>query len=578
MSLKRVFVKDKQLTKYIYSTSTSIHMFDSTISNETVASSFLPPIHGKLKYLVQQQPHQHQHQHQILRQPHDMNVRSQKPFAPQDGPVSNSSCSPVSLGWKPNKFMQQYIIPKDSIFNRPSQGDSSVLVARALRRHDKLVRAVRPHKAPLQISPIEREASKILRGRNQEIAVTSGSFAKAIMEKMRDQNKRRKSITESLTSVGESNATLNTSSITAAIESLSVTRSRSSISGALAAPGNASGTEQQGPGHHRRRSRAVHDGITEEDEEDGSNSPVMQQFRKVARALGKTAMTPAFQKKLLPMAERFRQAAKCVCKAVRNSKVDGRIGLRDVMRQQQGRDEELELMSNESHVLSSEAMYIWYKDTQQRTSADLDYLERGIALIKCFNKYTASVRRELCRVAKFECFQEGRMLLKQGHDPISMYFIISGTVEVVKSETDLKTSKTYTQTVAVLHPGDGFGDVALMNRTKRTASAVCRSDVKLLRVDGEDYQEVIRMAVEQELLGKLEFLRSLNVFYDMEDMPELTRLAEIGILKEYQQNSVIHKDIVNSDDIYFIRKVFHLDKCNVWFDIYAGELSSGASD
>ena len=505
-------------------------MLDTT----TVASFFAPsqPLHGRLKQLGWQQTLP------------GSGLSTPRTISSAGSPSAGDRrphFAPTSVEWKPNKFVQQYIIPKDSIFNRPLKGDASKLVHNALSRHEKLVRAVRPHKQPLQISAIEMEAKKILRGRNQEIAVTSGSFAKAIMDKMRDQQKIRAAINGSLTSINGSNGALNRASATSGHHPVP------GKGGVL--PGTLPGDRAHGS-NHRHRNRNEQSAITEDAQPERDASPVMKQFRKVAR------VTPMFQRTHLPMAERFRRAAKAVCKAVRNSKIDGRIGLRDVLKLQHGRDEDLELMSSESHILSLDAMEIWYKETYERSSADLDYLERGISLLKCFNKYSPSVRRELCRAAKFESFQQGRMLIKQGHEPISMYFLISGTVEVVKSETDAKTGKVYTQTVAVLHPGDGFGDVALMNKTKRTASAVCRTDVKLLRIDGEDYQEVVKMAVEQELLGKWEFLRCLNVFYDMEEMPELKRLAEIGVLKEYQQNSIIHKDIVNSDDLYFIRKVF----------------------
>jgi hypothetical protein len=83
-----------------------------------------------------------------------------------------------------------------------------------------------------------------------------------------------------------------------------------------------------------------------------------------------------------PMIVRFRKAAKAVCKAVRNSKIDGRIGLRDLLQ----RKDDLsgaEDMGNNSHLLSLDALEIWYKKPSERTSSDLDYLERGVALLKC---------------------------------------------------------------------------------------------------------------------------------------------------------------------------------------------------
>lgn len=139
-----------------------------------------------------------------------------------------------------------------------------------------------------------------------------------------------------------------------------------------------------------------------------------------------------------------------------------------------------------------------------------------------------------------------------------MYFVLSGTVDVVKSETDLKTGKIYTQTVASLHGGDSFGELALLNRSLRTASAFCKTECRLLRVDRDDFEHVIKMAAEQELIGKYDFLRTCPTFQSMVHLPELKKIAELSHLKEYQQNALVLGDCENSEELYFIRKVLEM--------------------
>jgi CRP-like cAMP-binding protein len=108
--------------------------------------------------------------------------------------------------------------------------------------------------------------------------------------------------------------------------------------------------------------------------------------------------------------------------------------------------------------------------------------------------------------------------------------------------------------VASLHSGDAFGEIALINRSTRTASAVCRTDCRLLSVDREDFDFVLKMAAEHEFQTKLELLRSCAVFRNMLDNTELRKLAELGHTKEYAQNVMINSDLENSEEIYFIRK------------------------
>lgn len=40
------------------------------------------------------------------------------------------------------------------------------------------------------------------------------------------------------------------------------------------------------------------------------------------------------------------------------------------------------------------------------------------------------VRRELVRVMHFETFEDGRVMLREGHQGFSMYFIVAGSVVV----------------------------------------------------------------------------------------------------------------------------------------------------
>jgi len=41
-----------------------------------------------------------------------------------------------------------------------------------------------------------------------------------------------------------------------------------------------------------------------------------------------------------------------------------------------------------------------------------------------------------------------------------------------------------------LHPGDSFGELALLHNTKRTASIICSGTSEFLRVDKPDFDDV----------------------------------------------------------------------------------------
>jgi len=47
-----------------------------------------------------------------------------------------------------------------------------------------------------------------------------------------------------------------------------------------------------------------------------------------------------------------------------------------------------------------------------------------------FAKYSNLVRKELARVIEFETFEDGRIIMREGHHGCSMYFIVAGSVTV----------------------------------------------------------------------------------------------------------------------------------------------------
>lgn len=62
----------------------------------------------------------------------------------------------------------------------------------------------------------------------------------------------------------------------------------------------------------------------------------------------------------------------------------------------------------------------------------------------------------------------GEVLFHQGNPGVGMYIIREGTIEIVYEPTG--------DTLAELSDGDFFGELALLNETPRSATAVARSD------------------------------------------------------------------------------------------------------
>ncbi len=65
-------------------------------------------------------------------------------------------------------------------------------------------------------------------------------------------------------------------------------------------------------------------------------------------------------------------------------------------------------------------------------------------------------------------YDPGEILFRQGNPGVGMYIIQEGTIEIVYEPTD--------DTLATLSNGDFFGELALLNETPRSATAVARTE------------------------------------------------------------------------------------------------------
>jgi alkyl hydroperoxide reductase subunit AhpC len=83
-------------------------------------------------------------------------------------------------------------------------------------------------------------------------------------------------------------------------------------------------------------------------------------------------------------------------------------------------------------------------------------------------------------------YSAGQMVFQQGDAPDRFYIISSGEVEVIRRTRDGRE-----KVLAVLHPGDYFGEIGLLTEARRNASIRAKTDVELLAMTWDDFRRVI---------------------------------------------------------------------------------------
>ena len=135
-------------------------------------------------------------------------------------------------------------------------------------------------------------------------------------------------------------------------------------------------------------------------------------------------------------------------------------------------------------------------------SATDEHLEllSGVSLFSGLDK---SVLNKIAQLAKEVNHDDGHTVVREGAGAHAMHLIIEGDAVVGIGDRE----------VARLGPGDSFGEVALFDHGKRSATVTATGPLKVLAIDGSGFLRLVRSAGElaPRLLAHMAaFLRALD--------------------------------------------------------------------
>jgi CRP-like cAMP-binding protein len=119
---------------------------------------------------------------------------------------------------------------------------------------------------------------------------------------------------------------------------------------------------------------------------------------------------------------------------------------------------------------------------------DKEILERikQIALFADFSKEEARLKK-VCQYVKKEKFSAGQEIIKEGDLGEKLYVLHKGTVRILKKTL---SEENYTVTLLVSDANIFFGEVALIDSDKRSATVVAEGDCEVLSIDRKNFTEL----------------------------------------------------------------------------------------
>nr|KAG5714351.1 hypothetical protein BaRGS_018568 [Batillaria attramentaria] len=196
------------------------------------------------------------------------------------------------------------------------------------------------------------------------------------------------------------------------------------------------------------------------------------------------------------------------------------------------------------------ALRIFEVAPEERTEQDCRRLHALFRGMRSFGKFTEQIQLSLCRAFSYTCVGESRIVLRRGHIGHNFYFVYSGSVFVNVQDVD-SDGNPFIKTEAILGRGDSFGELALLQDIRRTATISVRETCELLVVDKDVFAKVCPKIFEKELMEKQNFISRLPLFsskwWGAEDLRSLCMEAQI---QEYKINKIVVEDNTIDDWLY----------------------------
>jgi len=118
----------------------------------------------------------------------------------------------------------------------------------------------------------------------------------------------------------------------------------------------------------------------------------------------------------------------------------------------------------------------------------------GESTLTTYNEWVAQTFPRLSKAALARAsnrlqtmrFQSGDVVIRQGDEPDRFYIVADGEVDVVQHRvegTDVL--------LATLHRGEVFGEIGILEETRRTADVRARTNVEVLALDWRDFKDLL---------------------------------------------------------------------------------------
>ena len=90
------------------------------------------------------------------------------------------------------------------------------------------------------------------------------------------------------------------------------------------------------------------------------------------------------------------------------------------------------------------------------------------------------------KITKSRTFKPDEVVFREGAQGDSIYVVKSGSIRVTKTEDGAEE-----RVLAILKPGDHFGEIALVDKRPRSATVIANDESELIQIHADDFNKLL---------------------------------------------------------------------------------------
>ncbi len=127
--------------------------------------------------------------------------------------------------------------------------------------------------------------------------------------------------------------------------------------------------------------------------------------------------------------------------------------------------------------------------------------------LEVFSTLDDAVLAELSRVVEERTYADGQTVFVEGDPGEILFCVVEG---VVRIEKRIDAGSQATKTLSILTPGDFFGEMSVIDRKPRSASAVANGATRLLALPRSAFQELLAHSQHSAVRLLFSLMRAMN--------------------------------------------------------------------